>query len=152
MVWHHDRLMTSMDPNRFGPHPSISGSSIPLLDPSQKYALEKVNELAASMELQLDLARGDILFLNNWAFLHRRDKYDDDELTSRHLVRLWLRNTEHGWPVPSKMMPPWQTAYENENQSRIYALYPLPKYSTPKYSVGSAAFLIEDDDDDKSDQ
>lgn len=145
MALHQNRLMTSMDPNRFGPHPASSGCSIPVLNQDQKYALQKVEEVAASTELQLDLERGDVLFLNNWALLHRREAYDDDEMTSRHLVRLWLRSTEHAWPIPPAMMLPWQTAYGNENQTRIYALHPLPTYSTPKYSVGSAAFLIEDE-------
>lgn len=148
MALHKGQLLTSMDPNRFGPHPASSGFSIPVLSQDQKYALQKVEEAAASTELQLDLEQGDVLFLNNWALLHRREAYDDEQTTSRHLVRLWLRNTERAWPIPSAMMLPWQKAYESENQTRIYALHPLPTYSTPKYSVGSAAFLIEDEDEE----
>ncbi|EFY88362.1 TfdA family oxidoreductase, putative [Metarhizium acridum CQMa 102] len=137
-----------MDPNRFGPHPASSRSSIPVLTEDQKYALQKLEEAAWSTELELDLERGDILFLNNWALLHRREAYDDDETTSRHLIRLWLRSTEHGWHVPPEMLLPWQTAYGDEIQTRIYALHPSPTYSTPKYSVGSAAFLIYDDEEE----
>ncbi|KID63208.1 taurine catabolism dioxygenase TauD, partial [Metarhizium hybridum] len=146
MKWHHDRLMTGMDPNRFGPHPASSGSSIPVLTQDQRYALQKLEEAALSTELELDLERGDLLFLNNWALLHRREAYDDDETTCRHLIRLWLRSTRHGWHVPPEMLLPWQTAYNDKIQTRIYALHPSPTYSTPKYSVGSAAFLIYDDE------
>ncbi|KHN97279.1 Taurine catabolism dioxygenase TauD/TfdA [Metarhizium album ARSEF 1941] len=145
MAWHDGRLMTCMDPNRFGPHPASGGSSIPVLTQDQKYALEKLEEAAWATELELDLARGDVLFLNNWALLHRREAYEDNELTCRHLIRLWLRSTQHGWHVPPEMRLPWQTAYNDKIQPRIYALHPSPTYSTPKYSVGSAAFLLYDD-------
>ncbi|OAA51918.1 Taurine catabolism dioxygenase TauD/TfdA [Metarhizium rileyi] len=149
MTWYEDRLMTSIDPNRFGPHPACSGSSIPTLSQDQKYALQKLEEAALSSELELDLERGDLLFLNNWALLHRREAYDDDDTTSRHLVRLWLRSSEQGWSVPLSMLLPWKAAYESKIQTRIYALHPSPTYSAPKYTVGSAAFLLDDDEEEE---
>jgi hypothetical protein len=149
MTWYEGRLMTSIDPNRFGPHPASGESSIPVLNQDQKYALQKLEEAALSSQLKLDLKRGDLLFLNNWALLHRREAYDDDETTSRHLVRLWLRSTERGWRVPLRMLLPWKTAYDSKIQTRIYALHPSPTYSAPKYSVGSAAFLLDDDQEEE---
>lgn len=135
--------MVSMDPNRFGPHPrSGPGLQIPSLDASQQYALQRVSETARRTELRLDLQKGDILFSNNWALLHRRDSYDDGS-SSRHLVRLWLRNTGLGWSVPNSMDRPWLAAYGSGRKIRLYPLVPMPNYKAPKYSAGSAAFLLE---------
>lgn len=148
MAMHQDRLMISMDPKRFGPHPACRESSAPPLTHAQEHTLRKVAEAAAATELKLSLEPGDILFINNWAVLHRREAYDDDESTSRHLVRLWLRNSDYGWPVPRAMVSLWQRAYGNEGggRNRLYALHPMPKYHVPKYSMGSAAFPLDDND------
>jgi hypothetical protein len=118
------------------------------LTANQRYALERVSEVARKNELRLRLESGDLLFFNNWALLHRRDAYQDSATTSRHLVRLWLRNSSLGWTVPEGMLLPWQEAYQPKNgpAARLYALHPPAEYKVPKYSAGSAAFLIEDSD------
>lgn len=139
--------MASMDPNRFGPHPSYGSSNVPSLTASQLLSLEKISNAAYRTELRLDLKTGDILFFNNWALLHRRDAYTDSDETSRHMVRLWLRNSELGWSVPDSLLQPWFAAYgENGVRDRLYPLVPSPDYKLPKYSAGSAAFVIEDSD------
>ncbi|UKZ83942.1 hypothetical protein TrVFT333_011757 [Trichoderma virens FT-333] len=144
---HDDRLMASMDPNRFGPHPSSGPTNIPSLTDSQQSALERISKAAYRTELRLHLKTGDMLFFNNWALLHRRDSYTDSDETSRHMVRLWLRNSKLGWTVPDSMLPPWFAAYgDNGVRDRLYPLIPMPDYKVPKYSAGSAAFVIEDSD------
>ncbi|PNY29040.1 Uncharacterized protein TCAP_01040 [Tolypocladium capitatum] len=150
---HDGRLMVSMDPNRFGRHPSSGDAEIPVLNAAQKHALERVSVVARKTELQLRLERGDLVFLNNWAMLHRRDAYEDGKNSSRHIVRLWLRSTRLGWSVPPQMLPPWQAAYgeTSETKARIYALYPMAIYMVPKYSAGSAAFMIEDSEESDGD-
>lgn len=139
--------MASLDPNRLGPHPKSTHSDIPHLTEHQRYALQAVADSAHRTELQLRLETGDLLFFNNWALLHRRDAYIDDNATSRHLVRLWLRNQKLGWNVPESMLTPWEAAYgDNEKiKERFYPLIPAAEYREPKYSAGSAAFVIEDD-------
>ncbi|KAL7784917.1 Clavaminate synthase-like protein [Trichoderma ceciliae] len=144
---HDGRLMASIDPNRFGPHPSSGLTDIPSLTASQQSALEGISKAAHRTELRLDLKTGDILFFNNWALLHRRDAYTDSDETSRHMVRLWLRNSKLGWSVPDSLLPPWLAAYgETAARNRFYPLIPMPDYKMPKYSAGSAAFVIEDSD------
>ncbi|KAL6856324.1 hypothetical protein J3F83DRAFT_448804 [Trichoderma novae-zelandiae] len=144
---HDGRLMASMDPNRFGPHPSSGPTDIPPLTTTQLSALELISKAAYRSELRLHLKTGDLLFFNNWALLHRRDSYTDGDETSRHMVRLWLRNSELGWSVPESMLPPWLAAYgDNGVRNRLYPLVPMPDYKVPKYSAGSAAFVIEDSD------
>lgn len=119
---------------------------VPALTPAQKYALDRVSHVATLFELPLELEPGDVLFFNNWALLHRRDAYQDSEHTSRHMVRLWLRNTQLGWSIPNQMLPPWLAAYGecSMSKARIYPLHPMPTYAVPKYTTGSAAFVLED--------
>ncbi|PHH62268.1 hypothetical protein CDD82_2022 [Ophiocordyceps australis] len=83
---------------------------------------------------------------NNWALLHRRDGYEDGQHTSRHLVRLWLRNTQLGWSVAASMLKPWLAAYGQDlmETPRLYPLHPMATYTVPKYTTGSAAFIVED--------
>lgn len=146
MTFHDGRLMSSIDPNRFGRHKATPNADIPVLSQAQKHALQRVSEVAHSHELRLDLETGDMLFFNNWALLHRRDAYTDGVDTSRHMVRLWLRNTKKGWTVPEGMLTPWLAAYGEDQPpvERKYALQPKKEYEIPKYSAGSAAFVLED--------
>jgi hypothetical protein len=146
MTFHDGRLMSSIDPNRFGRHKATPNADIPVLTMSQEHALQRVSEVAHYHELRLDLETGDMLFFNNWALLHRRDAYTDGVDTSRHMVRLWLRNTEKGWPVPEGMLTPWLAAYGEDQPpaERKYPLQPKKEYEIPKYSAGSAAFVLED--------
>lgn len=122
-------------------------SNIPPLTPAQRHALQEVSKSAARAELQLTLNKGDILLFNNLALLHRRDRYQDDENSSRHMVRLWLRSQKLGWAIPDGLLPPWEAAYgENRKvRARIYQLFPVADYPVQRYTTGSAAFLVEDD-------
>ena len=134
-----------MDPGRFGPHAQSEGR-IPGLSEAQKHALTRVSEVAQKHELELKLEAGDILFFNNWALLHRRAAYEDGQDAARHLVRLWLRNTKLGWAIPSAMSIPWEAAYGNETKAakKQYMVEPRAEYEVPKYTAGSAAFVLED--------
>ncbi|ODA79065.1 hypothetical protein RJ55_04656 [Drechmeria coniospora] len=149
LAMHGGKLMTSLDPNRFGRHAASTHADIPDLTTGQRHALERLFDVAMQAEVRLKLETGSFLFLNNWAILHRRDAYEDDESTSRHMVRLWLRNSQLGWAIPTRMLPPWLAAYGDglQRASPIYALHPLTTYIAPKYSAGSAAFVMEDSDE-----
>ncbi|CAI4212897.1 unnamed protein product [Parascedosporium putredinis] len=125
-----------------------NGWPIQVLSEHQKAALEAVMESAKRNELRLRLNTGDILFVNNWAVLHRRDPYSDDDHTSRHLVRLWLRNNQMAWAIPQEMQVPWKAAYGRSEEEGSYSIYPMPEYKAPRYTAGSAAFVIEDSDDE----
>ena len=143
--------MVSVDPGRLGPQPTIiAPGEIPDLSPQQKESLSVFLDTAKRHQIRVPLQTGDILFFNNWALLHRRESYEDAEDTSRHLVRLWLRNSELGWQVPDSMLVPWLAAFDEAGRrvDPVYHIEPLPEYSVPKYSSGSAAFMVEDSDDE----
>lgn len=124
----------------------MTNSNIPSLSEAQIHALEAVSEAASRVELQLKLETGDLLFFNNLALVHRRDAYTDDDNSSRHMVRLWLRNQKYGWAIPTGMLPPWEAAYgENRKiKARHYPIVPMVEYPVQKYNTSSAAFMIED--------
>ncbi|KAM0292031.1 hypothetical protein ACHAO9_003594 [Fusarium lateritium] len=146
LTFHDGKLLASLDPHRLGPHPSMKNSDIPLLSDAQIHALQAVSEAAARAELQLKLETGDLLFFNNLALVHRRDAYTDEDTSSRHMVRLWLRSQKYGWAIPKGMLPPWEAAYgeKRKNKATHYPIVPMAEYHVPVYTTNSAAFLIED--------
>lgn len=147
MQLHDDKLVTSVDPARLGPQPGSivpeGEEPVPELTPEQQAALNALGESAKKHEIQVTLQKGDMLFLNNWAIIHRRDAYEDGKDTSRHLVRLWIRNSELGWKIPKAMAMPWEQAFEH-NSKKVYNIEPAKEYIKPQFTAGSAAFVIED--------
>lgn len=77
-------------------------STSPDCTPAQVEALDAVEATARKHSLTLDVRPGDIAFVNNWAMLHSRTAFRDDEEHVRYLVRIWLKNEAPGleWPVP----------------------------------------------------
>lgn len=68
----------------------------------------------------------------------------------RWLMRLWLRNEDLGWKIPESMKLPWEAAYGKDVGRLITPKYdpsPQPDYKEPRYTSGTAAWLMEDDDD-----
>lgn len=67
---------------------------LPDMTAEQREALDMIESIAAEPELHVsfDLERGDMLFLNNWVTLHRREEFEDYEEPGkrRHLLRVWL--------------------------------------------------------------
>lgn len=155
---HNHRVYLSVDPGRLGLHPVTAkaglGSSIPSLTTLHLQALETLSELATKHRLMLDTKPGDMLFINNWALIHARDSYKDPkDGPGRHLVRLWLRDSELGWDVPKSMRVPWEAAFGSNGDGyptgitqRKYPLVPSRDYKPPKYTAGSAAFVLDDSD------
>ena len=67
---------------------------LPDLTSAQVEALDLVEEVAGEPEMFLRFRQqpGDLLYLNNWAVLHRRKAFVDHESMDRrrHILRLWL--------------------------------------------------------------
>ncbi|KAI1273855.1 hypothetical protein F5Y07DRAFT_411075 [Xylaria sp. FL0933] len=143
-------LVISADPGRIGPHPAVGDGRIPDLLPAQKLALALLQQTATAQQIQLPTQRGDIVFINNWGVLHARDSYQDDSTATRHLVRLWLRNSELGWEIPESMKTPWEASFGAKAKriiNRQYPVTPMPQYMEPKFTNGSAAFIAESEDE-----
>ncbi|GAA4478568.1 TauD/TfdA family dioxygenase [Rhodococcus olei] len=89
------------------------------ITPEQEAALDTFCELSASPEFYLDMniAPGDIQFLNNRLIVHGRTPYQDHEDVNRrrHLMRLWVN-------IPSWPRRP-------DNQQDIYSMADLPRWA-----------------------
>jgi hypothetical protein len=68
---------------------------------AQKDAIALYRETAEDCALDIEFARGDIQFLNNFVTLHTRREYEDwpEPARKRHLLRLWLSDPD-GRPIP----------------------------------------------------
>jgi hypothetical protein len=75
-------------------------------------------------------------------------------------VRLWLRNSTLGWQVPESMKAPWEAAFGPKGDGtgfkqggrrgfgdKNYPVVPSLEYKPPKFTAGSACFVIEDSED-----
>ncbi|KAK0667425.1 hypothetical protein QBC41DRAFT_138556 [Cercophora samala] len=148
----NERIILSVDPGRLGVHPSSQRtdgtSSIPPLSPTQLDALRILNQTASKHRLRLDTKAGDMVFINNFTHLHARDAYSDPgQGQGRHLVRLYLRNTALSSPVPEPMRVPWVAAFGPRKGEGRYPVVPALEYTAPRYTAGSAAWPLEDNDD-----
>jgi hypothetical protein len=74
---------------------------VPKFTPVQAEAIEAYRQTVDEIALDIDFARGDIQFLNNFVMLHTRREYRDwpQPERKRHLLRLWLYDPQ-GRPIP----------------------------------------------------
>jgi len=86
-------------------------AKLAVLTPSQREALDIVEDIAKANQMRLYAERGDMIFINNHAILLSREAFSDGPGTSRHLVRAWLRNPELAWTLPAALQ---------QGSSRIY--------------------------------
>lgn len=164
------RVIISVDPGRLGLHPATAGLRGDGGCDLTAAQLEALAALAASAErhsVTVPAERGDVLFINNLAVLHKREAYADGEVDGRegarrrHLVRVWLRNAELAWVIPENMRAPWYAAYGGVDDNKThgegagrflkmvedrYQVVPEQEYKVPRYSSGSAAWLIDADE------
>ncbi|CAK7262874.1 hypothetical protein SEPCBS119000_000209 [Sporothrix epigloea] len=171
LAFEDGKLLLSLDPSRLGAHPEMRSSrsrhpqQVPELTALQLEALSVVSDYAEKNRVQIDTGRGDLVFINNWAVLHSRSAYEDTDIsaTRRHLLRLWLRNSELGWKIPESMRGPWEAAfgytdegYESGDYRQIvaqfkYDVVPRQSYKPVRYTTGSAAFAISDSEGESDD-
>ncbi|KAK7698472.1 hypothetical protein SLS64_012464 [Diaporthe eres] len=117
--------ISEADPKDSKDDPSTAGSSI---NTRHKDAPEKDDKVKAGGE-KLPIA---------------------NDTKRRWLMRLWLRNEDLGWKIPEAMKLPWEAAYGKDVGRLITPKYdpsPQPDYKEPRYTSGTAAWLIEDDDE-----
>ena len=60
----------------------------------------------------LPVVKGDMLFVNDMALMHARTGFDEGGMTQkRHLVKMYLRDPDKGWEIPSSLEKEWKTTY-----------------------------------------
>ena len=67
---------------------------LPDMTDKQREALDMIEEIAADPEMHITFRQkpGDLLLLNNWITLHRREEFEDfaESERRRHILRIWL--------------------------------------------------------------
>jgi hypothetical protein len=78
------------------------------LSVDQVYALDKFQEIAKSLSLEMMLQPGDIQLVNNLTVVHAREAFDDysDPAKRRYMVRLWL-SSPRGRALPKFLVERW---------------------------------------------
>ena len=101
---------------------------LPSLTPLQVEALDAIEAIAQAMQLEIQTQAGDMHFINNLAVLHRREGFADGEtaVEKRHLVRMRLRDSQHGWKIPESLKTEWHDVFEKEDAEKVWHLEPMP--------------------------
>jgi hypothetical protein len=107
-----------------------------VMTPLQIEALEALQRIAASPEFYLDMniAEGDIQFLNNRVVLHGRTAYEDwpEVARRRHLMRLWLE-------VPSWPKLPGNQGMHTPTDHRLWLRRRRPFMEAPSLYLAEMA-------------
>lgn len=112
--------------------------NIPDLTEAQAEALNIVLLTARKCRLRIDSHPGDLRFINNLSILHARQAYRDGLRSSRHLVRLYLRNDEYGWDIPPALQSTWDSVYAADpSVDELYPIEPTPIIFPPIYRFGN---------------
>lgn len=113
----------------------------PIAEMSEKQleALEAIEKLAQDNQIYLDMKPGDLVFLNNHALLHSRDSFQDDEQHTRHVVRLWLKNTRLAWKLPTELLEGNKKIFGDSSLPETWAVEDLPKLPVPWYHFTGAS-------------
>jgi hypothetical protein len=127
------RIIMNLSPDRIRPPAEyIEQSGLQGASPAQCASLDIIESIAERNHLKLKLQPGDVLFFNNLGLLHSRKRYNDAPGHSRHLVRLWLRNSKLGWKIPKPLLPEWRRVYQHDFEE-VYQIEPTPVVETPIY-------------------
>lgn len=98
-AWHEGHMSTWLNIQLVELAAEVSGQSF---SEGERKALACVEAVANRADMQLTFKQepGDVLFINNLAVMHRRDKYHDakDESQYRMLYRMWI-NLHQSQPV-----------------------------------------------------
>jgi len=87
-------------------------SALPAASPAQVEAMDAVQFMAAANAIPLPMGKGDIVFINDMTILHAREKFSEGgDPLRRHLLKLYLRDPEQNWPIPSTAAETWQKIY-----------------------------------------
>jgi len=66
-------------------------------------------------------------FVNNWAIIHSREAFEDDENHIRYLVRIWLRNEKLAWSLPPVLERGNRAVYYDSKLEDIWNIVPEPR-------------------------
>ena len=86
---------------------------IPPITEAQAEALDALHFTAEKHSAALDFQKGDVQYVNNLSVFHSRNGFVDEPGKERHLLRLWLRDSEYAWETPAPLHGRWDAVYGN---------------------------------------
>jgi hypothetical protein len=139
LFYHEERIILNVSEVHLKMDPHFRQQHrIPNLSKLQSEALDVVLATAQKYSLKMETQLGDIRYINNLGILHAREAYKDDHRSSRHLVRLYLRNDEIGWDIPPMLRETWDRVYGRDGLlDEIYPIEPVPIIAAPVYRFGN---------------
>ncbi|KAJ3514730.1 hypothetical protein NLJ89_g2199 [Agrocybe chaxingu] len=139
---------------------------IPPITEAQAEALDAIHFLAEKHALGLSFDKGDIQYINNLSIFHGRDGFKDTPehtyvlsgapagstllnllirnvatYIRRHLLRLWLRNEELAWKLPSELDLVWQKIYYASTPDT--ERFPLEPELRGSSTLGGAKYTVD---------
>jgi len=107
--------------NLTGSEATPRSPGIPPITDAQALALDTVHFTAAAHCVRFQPHLGDMFFVNNFAVMHSRNAFQDDDIgvwprRRRYVLRLWLDNPEHGWGVPPGLQLAWDRIFEDAEE------------------------------------
>ncbi|KAL2869466.1 TauD/TfdA family dioxygenase [Aspergillus lucknowensis] len=113
--------------------------SVPPMTEAQAEAIDMIHYLGEKHGLTVKLERGDMLLYNNLALLHGRNGFTDvptveGEGQKRHVLRLWMRNSELAWKTPPGLERDWFLVY-GDSERRAKAHWGIRPEDTDKDRV-----------------
>lgn len=100
--------------------------NIPPITEAQAEALDALHFTAAKHCASLDFQKGDIQYINNLTVFHSRNGFTDEPGKERHLLRLWLRDSEFAWETPKPLESRWERVYGDLSpEEEVFPLEPV---------------------------
>ncbi|MCJ1314656.1 hypothetical protein MMC25_008338 [Agyrium rufum] len=73
---------------------------------------DAIQFIAMKNSITLPVVKGDMLLVNDMALFHARTGFDDGNIPlKRHLVKMYFRDPEQGWNIPTSMENEWRQTY-----------------------------------------
>ena len=97
-------------------------ATLPAPTQAQIEALDAVQYMSAANAMPLPMRQGDMAFINDMAILHARERFSEGGVPlRRHLLKLYLRDPEQDWPIPSTAYAAWLKMYgpNRDDGSRV---------------------------------
>ncbi|KZF19187.1 Clavaminate synthase-like protein [Xylona heveae TC161] len=69
--------------------------------------------------------KGDVQCINNHSIFHAGNGFTDEPGNERHLIRLWLRDSEYAWDTPALLHERWEHVYKDvKEDEQVFPLEP----------------------------
>ena len=98
---------------------------VPAMTEIQAEALDMVHFIAEKHQLSIQLQRGDIELINNFALFHARRGFVDDASSCRHMMRLWLKNEKYAWEAPEVVANSSREIYDQNGEFRSIPVWDI---------------------------